>query len=105
MDQLKRLDVNNGDMSHDAGCGSPVKRSIVRQEVHWAEKSTPLLGRRGKRNSSPTEDDDDDDDEDGTLAILPLAVKRRNMTRSGAVIPSHDLASVAPSVLQKSCSD
>lgn len=61
-------------MSHDAGCESPVERPSAREEIHWAEHSTPLLGRRGKRNASP--DNSDGNDEEDTLAILPPAFKR-----------------------------
>ena len=40
--------------------------------MHWAEKSTPLLGRRKKRRGvSPNSDD-----EEGTLSILSPAMKR-----------------------------
>ena len=80
MGQLRCLDLVNRDMSHVAGCDSPADMPNAQQDMHWAEKSTPLLGRRGKRNASPA---DDSDDEDGTLAILPPAFKRSH--RNGAM--------------------
>ena len=75
--QLRRLDVERGDMSHH---DSPTKRgSSKQQDLHWADKSTPLLGRRNKRGASPLSDD-----EDGTLAILPPPVKRCKTQNRGA---------------------
>jgi len=43
------------------------------EKLHWAEKSTPLLGRRAR---SPIDNSDDED----SMSILPLAVKRRNIS-------------------------
>lgn len=68
--QLLRLDVGQRDMSHDNE--SPSGRKPENKELHWAEKSTPLLGRRSRRGASPNSDDDEDD----TLNILPPPVKR-----------------------------
>lgn len=74
--QLRRLDVER-DLSHR---DSPTKRSSSKQQdLHWNEKSTPLLGRRNKRGASPLSDD-----EDGTLAILPPPVKRCKTQNRGA---------------------
>ena len=69
--QLCRLDVGQRDMSHDAN-ESPAGRKNENKELHWAEKSTPLLGRRSRRGASPNSDVDEDD----TLVILPPPVKR-----------------------------
>lgn len=69
--QLLRLDVGQRDMSHDAN-ESPAGRKNENKELHWAEKSTPLLGRRSRRGASPNSDVDEDD----TLVILPPPVKR-----------------------------
>ena len=83
-------------MSHHA-CDSPSKvgrvggddgdASCHRQyeEMHWADKSTPLLGRRNKRGASPN----NSDDEEGTLSILPPPIKRaKTLKRSDAVSTS-----------------
>ena len=62
-------------MSHDAACDSPDERpGASKEKQYWAEHSTPLLGRRRNRNASPAADDSDD--EEGTLALLPPAVKK-----------------------------
>lgn len=76
-------------MSHHA-CDSPSKvgkgeepgcpRQYEYEEMHWADKSTPLLGRRNKRSASPN----NSDDEEGTLSILPPPIKRAKTLKRGA---------------------
>lgn len=67
-------------MSYHA-CKSPTKVRNVsnenHQELYWAEKSTPLLGRRKKRRGvSPNSDD-----EEGTMSMLSQAMKRAKITK------------------------
>ena len=77
-------------MSHHACDNSPSKVGTVKavkdpqhyeyEEMHWADKSTPLLGRRNKRSTSPP---NSDDEQDGTLSILPPPIKRAKTLKRG----------------------
>merc|ERR1712038_1497635 len=69
--QLRRLDVSQREMCQNAS-DSEIGHQNENQELHWAEKSTPLLGRRSRRGASPNSDDE----EEGTLSILPPPMKR-----------------------------
>jgi len=91
--QLRRLDVGQRDMSHHANDCS-TGRQHENQEIHWAEKSTPLLGRRSRRGASPISDEDDD----GTLSILPPPVKRSKTLQRAAAFKAYTTSAAASEV-------